>query len=232
VPAAVLWDFDGTIADTESVEYEAVRAVFLDHGVDLPVESWYPIVGTVQAPDWIPHLEAAVGRPLAAAPLMEARAHQKDRLIARLRPLPGVVPLLDEAAAAGVPMGVCSNSPRRWVTGHLDRLGLRDRFAVVVAVDDVTHGKPHPEPYATAAHRLGADAEASVAIEDSETGLASAAAAGLVTVAVPGPMSARHDLSAADVVLESLAGVRLADLDALIDQCRRAAPSRPPLAHS
>ncbi len=212
--AALVWDFDGTIADTESIEYESARAVFCQHGVDLPLEAWLPVVGTLASPDWIGALEHAVGSPLDHAALVAARRRHQVRLTAALEPRPGVVALLDAAAERDIPMGLCSNSSRRWVTQHLDRLGLGHRFSALVAVDDVSRGKPHPEPYAAACHRLGARPSASVAIEDSSTGVASAVAAGLFVVAVPGRMSAGHDVSAADLVVPDLTDV---DLDRLAD---------------
>jgi len=228
VPAALLWDFDGTIADTETLEYEAVRAVFVEHGADIPKQDWYAVVGSVvHIPPWIEQLRTVAGLPLDAADLMASRARHLEILSRHLQPRPGVVELLAQASAAGVSMAVVSNSPHRWVTRHLQHLGLDEQFAAVVALDDVTHGKPHPEPYATAARQVGADADRSVAIEDSEPGVASAAAAGLVVLGVPGPMSVNHDLSGADRVVESLAGVALADLDELVRERQRTARRRP-----
>ena len=226
--AALLWDFDGTIADTETLEYEAVRAVFVEHGADIPKADWYAVVGSVvHIPPWIEQLRTATGLPLDAAELMASRARHLEVLSGQLQPRSGVVDLLEEASAADVPMAVVSNSPRRWVARHLQHLGLGQHFSAVVALDDVTHGKPHPEPYATAARQLGADPEQSVALEDSAPGVASALAAGLVVVGVPGPMSVNHDLTNADRLVESLAGVTLADLDDLVRERQRTARRRP-----
>ncbi len=228
MPAALLWDFDGTIADTETLEFEAVRAVFVEHEADIPKDDWYAVVGSVvHIPPWLDELRALTGRPLEAADLMASRARHLEFLSRHLQARPGVVELLAQASAAGVPMAVVSNSPHRWVTRHLQHLGLGEHFSGVVALDDVTHGKPHPEPYATAARQLGADPEQSVAIEDSEPGIASALAAGLVVVGVPGPLSMNHDLSGADRVVDSLAGVTLADLDELVRERQRTARRRP-----
>lgn len=228
MPAALLWDFDGTIADTETLEYEAVQAVFVEHGADIPKADWYAVVGSVvHIPPWLDQLQAVTGRPLDAAGLMASRAHHLEVLSGQLQPRPGVVELLEEASTARVLMAVVSNSPRRWVTRYLQHLGLGQHFSAVVALDDVTHGKPHPEPYATAARQLGADPQHSVAIEDSEPGVASASAAGLVVLGVPGPMSANHDLSNADRVVETLAGITLADLDVLVRERQRTVRRRP-----
>ncbi len=77
-------------------------------------------------------------------------------------------------------------------------------------------GKPHPEPFLAACARLGARPERSVAFEDSFTGVASAVAAGLYTVACPGPLTVGHDVGAADLVVSSLEEVTVASLDAAI----------------
>ena len=216
-----MFDFDGLICDTESPEYEAVRRVYRDHGLDLGLEDWLPWVGAV-APDWVAELEAVVGRSLDRDGLQAARRAHGKELLAAAGLLPGVLELLDAARAAGVPCGVASNASATWVDGHLQRLGVADRFGVVVAVDHVDNPKPDPDPYLLAATALGADPVDAVALEDSSTGVAAARAAGLFTVAVPGPMSAHQDLSDADLVVASLDVVTLAELGA-----RLAARARP-----
>jgi beta-phosphoglucomutase-like phosphatase (HAD superfamily) len=98
------------------------------------------------------------------------------------------------------------------VQGNLERLGLVERFDVVIAVDEVANPKPHPEPYLRAVAALGASPERAVGLEDTVIGVTAASRAGLFTVAVPGPMSAHHDFGDADLVVASLAEVTLADL--------------------
>jgi HAD superfamily hydrolase (TIGR01509 family) len=214
-PGALVFDFDGLICDTESTEYEAVRRVYLDHGLELDMDDWRLWVGAV-APDWVTELEAMVGRPLDRAELQAARRAHGAELLAAAGLLPGVLGLLDAAQAAAVPCGVASNASAAWVEGHLERLGIAERFGVVVSVDRVDRPKPDPDPYLLAATALGADPVDAVALEDSSTGVAAARAAGLFTVAVPGPMSAHQDLSEADLVVSSLDAVTLTDLGARV----------------
>jgi HAD superfamily hydrolase (TIGR01509 family) len=216
----LVFDFDGLICDTESTEYEAVRRVYQEHGLELALEDWLPSVGAV-APDWVADLEAVLGRPLDRSVLQAARRAHGAELLAALAPLPGVLTLLDAARAAGVPCGVASNAQAVWVEGHLERLGVAERFGVVVSVDRVDRPKPDPEPYLLAVAALGAAPAEAVALEDSATGAAAARAAGLFTVAVPGPMSAHQDLSDADLVVTSLGEVTLADLGARVAQRAR-----------
>jgi HAD superfamily hydrolase (TIGR01509 family) len=221
---ALVFDFDGLIADTESVEYEAIRRVFADHGATLPLYEWLPVVGSAQAPQWMEWLEERVGRRLDRAELAAARRRHADEALAELTVKPGVVDLLDAADAAGIACAVASNSPFTWAGGLLEELHLAPRFAAIVTVEAVERPKPAPDPYLEACARLGAEPTASVAFEDSHLGVTAAVAAGLYTVAVPGPMSANHDVTAADAIVTSLADVTLADLAAAV-QARRSIAS-------
>ena len=131
-----------------------------------------------------------------------------------------MVELLDDAAAEGIPAAVASSSGLDWVGGHLERLGLRSRFATVVTRDDLSgrdaRTKPAPDLFLLAADRLGAEPAQCVAFEDSPNGVAAARAAGMVVVGVPGPMTTGLDMSAADLVVPSLTDVDLAALRELV----------------
>jgi putative hydrolase of the HAD superfamily len=209
LPAALVFDFDGLICDTESAEYESIRRVFVDHGSDLALADWLPAVGAAVAPDWAARLEAELGRPVDRDRVLEARRAHVAAMRSELVVLPGVQQLLDAAAGAGIPCGLASNSPRRWVELNLEHLGLGGRFEVIVTVDAVDRPKPDPEPYRTVVEALRAPPAASVGLEDSAIGILSAHRAGLYTVAVPGPMSAHHDFVHADLVVDSMADVTL-----------------------
>ena len=117
---------------------------------------------------------------------------------------PGVRDYLDAARRLGLGLAVASSSSRRWVAGHLERLGLADRFDVLCCAEDVTRVKPHPDLYVAALKALGAASVAAIALEDSPNGVLAAKRAGLFCVAVPNPLTAKLDLSAADIRLASL----------------------------
>jgi HAD superfamily hydrolase (TIGR01509 family) len=211
-PAALVFDFDGTLLDTETPEYEGVRRVWAEHGHDYPLGRWLPYVGTVYAAPWIDELTTLVGRPLDAGTL-RARVHEhRLALLDTIIPRPGVVDLLAAAEAAGVPVAIASNAPADWIEAHLDRLVMAQHFVAIVSVDRVERPKPHPEPYLTACTLIDADPARTVGFEDSVAGLTAAVAAGLYTVAVPGPMSDGHDLGFAHEHRASLAEVTLAGL--------------------
>jgi HAD superfamily hydrolase (TIGR01509 family) len=116
---------------------------------------------------------------------------------------PGAPELVEELAAAGVPLGLASNSPRAFVQAALAHLpGLAERFGAIVTFEDVEHPKPAPDLYRLACARLGAPAPRCAALEDSPTGVAAAHAAGLYVIGVPSLPGT--DLPGADLVARSL----------------------------
>ncbi|MCX7429583.1 MAG: HAD family phosphatase [Planctomycetia bacterium] len=126
-----------------------------------------------------------------------------------LRTMPGALELLDLLDARGIARGVATSSGPDFAHDVLGRMGIRDRFAFVLTSADVTHGKPHPEIYQTAAQRLAVDPGAMLVLEDSQAGCKAAVAAGAVAVAVPGGHSRRHDFTGAVFVAETLADPRI-----------------------
>jgi putative hydrolase of the HAD superfamily len=133
---------------------------------------------------------------------------------------PGLLELLDEIRAQGVPMAIASNSPSDWIDFQLDRLGIADYFPVSVTIDRVERGKPFPEPYLKACLELGVEPRESVAFEDSEAGTQSAASAGMFVIAAPGPMTITHDLRAAHMQIDGFEGFTLADVTRALEGAR------------
>jgi HAD superfamily hydrolase (TIGR01509 family) len=213
---ALVFDLDGTIADTESVEYDAIRRVWADHGLDYPIERWAHVVGQSWSPGWITELAAEAAAAVDADMAHASKRRYHDELLAALVLRPGVAALIADASAAGIPLAVASNSDSAWVEHVLEQLGLLSKFVAITTIDHVAQGKPHPEPFLAACARVGARPDRAVAFEDSATGVASAVAAGLFTVACPGPLTAGHDISAADLVVASLEEVTLSGLEAAL----------------
>jgi beta-phosphoglucomutase-like phosphatase (HAD superfamily) len=112
---------------------------------------------------------------------------------------------------------IASSSELEWVVSHLDRLGLRDAFASVACHGPELRAKPDPDTYLAACAALGVEPAAALAVEDSPHGIRAARAAGLRVVAVPNDVTARLDLSAADLRLPSLAACTLGDAIARLD---------------
>ncbi len=210
---ALVLDFDGLILDTETAAFESWSTAYDEHGLELSRTRWQRGIGTDRA-GFAPLEE--IGRRMGPGGDVEAmntrRRLHRDALIARMEPMPGVTAWLRESRRAGLRVGVASSSPLEWVEGHLERLGLREYFDAFATEEDVDRVKPSPDLYLTALERLGAAPDRALALEDSPNGVAAAKAAGITCVAVPGPMTRGLAFDAADLVLDSLAERRLADV--------------------
>jgi HAD superfamily hydrolase (TIGR01509 family) len=217
--AAVLFDMDGTLVDSEKTWQQALEELADQLGGDLPSAVRASMVGTT-TPEAIAMLFTAIGPdaiaasgfdPESAATWLEDRVAVlfADGLMWR----PGARELLDAVRAAGVPTALVTATAKDLVDIMMGTIG-RENFDAIVTDDDVVDGKPHPEPYASAAAAIGVPPGNCVAIEDSPTGIASALAAGCVVVAVP----AEVDLSHIDGVthVRSLVDVDVAFLAAAV----------------
>ena len=208
--SCLVLDFDGTILDTEISIYSAWAELWDDHGHELELPVWQQNIGSEDVFDpWV-ELESRLGRPLDRA-LQEQCAARQDQLLDGLVPRPGVLQWLSDAEALGIPVGIASSSPSGWVERHLVRLGLRGHFSCVVCRSAEVPVKPNPTSYLVACHRLGAHPLRSVAVEDSPHGIAAAVGAGLFTIATPHGLTLGLDLSAADIIANSLDAVALSD---------------------
>jgi len=206
---AIVFDFDGLILDTEGPIYRSWLEVYEAHGEDLPFERWVQIVGSTTV-GFHPqhHLEERLGRPLPKE-VLDRRMDRRTEMILAQRVLPGVVQHLDAARRMSLKLGVASSSSGDWVRGHLARLGILERFDCLRCRDDVTHAKPEPDLYLAVLDCLAVTAAEAIAIEDSPNGVAAAKRAGMRCVAIPNSITARLDLSQADLTLTSLAEISL-----------------------
>lgn len=212
LPAAVLWDMDGTIVDTEPYWIAAEHDIVEAAGGVWNAEFAHELVGQ----DLLVSAEfIRAHSPIEAAP-EEIVAMLLERVIVSVREhvpwRPGARELLTDLAAHGVPSALVTMSWRSFADAVLGALP-EGTFAAVVTGDEVEHGKPHPEPYWAAARALGVDPVDCVAIEDSPTGVRSAVAAGVPTLAVPHVVSVPEIAGA--VQLPTLAGLGAVDLAAV-----------------
>jgi len=157
--------------------------------------------------------------PVRVAQASEALMARMVELYAGALPvLPGVTELLGALRAEGFPVALVSSSHRVLVDAalaHGPRLGWAP-FDITLSGDEVVQGKPHPEPYLTAATRLGVDPERCVVLEDSTAGVASGEAAGCAVVAGPGVVGVGFGERARRLVVDSLAGVTIGQLNGLV----------------
>ena len=184
-PAAVLWDMDGTLVDTEPYWIAAERRLVAEYGGDWPDHHAHAMVGFDLRDSAAYMIEHGGIDDLAPEQIIERLLDDVIESVRQRIPWrPGARELLAALVADGVPCGLVTMSWRRFVDPVLEALPPGS-FSVVVCGDDVERGKPDPEPYTTAAELLGVAPADCMALEDSPTGVASAVAAGCVTVGVP-----------------------------------------------
>jgi len=209
---AVMFDMDGLLVDSESLWYLSETAVMARLGGTWGPADQQALVGGSMA-STVAYLLARSRRP--APPAAVARWLTEEMIgLLRTRPLtalPGVLSLLAEVRAAGIPHALVTSSEPPVVDAVLGRLDVR--FEVVVCAADVAQAKPDPEGYLLAAEKLGADAQRCIALEDSPNGVAAAEAAGYRVIAVPSLVPIAEAPGRA--VVRSLAGLTLARLGEL-----------------
>ena len=185
--AAVLWDMDGTLVDSEQIWSISLGDLANHLGGDLSLPAREAMVGT-NMPVSVRLLFADLGLEPDQGQMAEAidwLAERTAQLFAGPLPLrPGAAAALAEVRSAGVPCALVTNTERPLTELALESLG-REHFAATVCGDEVAHGKPAPDAYLRAAELLGVPSVATVAVEDSPTGVASAVAAGCAVLVVP-----------------------------------------------
>lgn len=222
---AVIFDFDGVIADSERLHLRAYQEILAPEGVTLSERDYYD--------RYLGYDDAGVFRELGKdkglamdegrlATLIERKGQRYDELASAGEMLyPGAADFI-RAAAAVVPIAIASGALTHEIEEILERAGLRSLFPVIVGADQTARSKPHPEPYVTAFARLkahaGRDLEPwrSVAIEDSKWGLVSARGADLRLVAVTNTYSAAELRDEAELVCAGLSHLTLERLDQLV----------------
>jgi len=204
---AVIADFDGLILDTETTFRRSWEEIYEEHGLSVSDAVWAELIGSEADPaEAYALLERHLGRPVDRGAVLERRAARELELLEHEQVLPGVREMLGEAEAAGLRLAVASSSDRKWVLGHLERIGLLERFEAIVCAEDVAATKPAPDLYEVALRRLRVRAKQAIAFEDSVHGVAAAKAAGLFCVAVPNGVTRHLPITEADRVVETLAG--------------------------
>ena len=221
---AIVFDFDGVIADSERLHLRAYQEVLAPEGITMSNEDYFA--------RYLGYDDVGVFKALGRDHDVRMDDHRVSELIARKGQryeslaaagemlFPGAADFI-RAAAAAVPIAIASGALTHEIEEVLERAGLRPLFPVIVGADQTEHSKPHPDPYNAAFDRLrshsGRDllAQRTVAIEDSRWGLVSARAAGLRCVAVTNTYSEAELRADAELVVPGLNTLTLDALDAL-----------------
>lgn len=212
-PRAVLWDMDGTLVDSEPYWLLSESALARDYGASWTQENGHELIGR-SLYDSSEILKNRFNiQDLTTQQIIDRLTDSVvENLRAKLPFRPGALELLMELRQAGVKTALVTMSMRRMALAVVESIPFQ-AFDVVVAGDDVSKGKPDPEPYQKAARLLGFEPSECIAIEDSETGLRSAEAAGCLPLGIPNllalPQTGRR------VIMKSLTAVNLATLRGL-----------------
>ncbi len=205
-----MFDLDGTLIDSEALVLQAYMAAADKHRVPFTHDQFLSLVGRHRQ-----HSEMKMREYFGETfPLETFYATVGEFFGDKAAPLkPGALTLFDRLEADRVPFALATSSGPGWVNKHFAAHDLAHRFKGVVTREDVKHGKPHPEPYLKASTMLGFHPHDVLAVEDSPTGVASAHAAGLMTVMVPDLIQPDEETRARTVHV----GQSLADVLALLD---------------
>jgi HAD superfamily hydrolase (TIGR01509 family) len=216
---ALIFDFDGLILDTETPLFQAWYEIFQTYGLSLSIQEWAEFLGHSADPEE-PYvaLENQLKKAIDRESIRAKRILREKELLLSQKVLPGVEPLLQEAKRSGLKLAIASSSDRYWVTKYLTRLDLIHYFNVLKCAEDVTNTKPEPDLYLAALESLGVAPDEAIALEDSLHGVKAAKAAGIFCIAIPNRITKHVQFGQADVVLDSLFGILLKDLQALVEE--------------
>jgi len=212
-PAAILFDFDGVIVNSEPLHFQAFHEVLKDEGVELTETEYYQDLLGFDDRGAVVHLFEKRGLPLepkVRLRILGRKTRAMQALIQRrsIKPLPGVEQLV-RGLWRQHRLAICSGALGDEIDTLLQAISLRDCFSVIVSADDVTQGKPHPEGYLLAAKLLGEQAHRPIApkdcliIEDAPQVIEAVKHVGFKTLGVAGSVSAAR-LAHADWVVSSL----------------------------
>jgi len=218
-PRAVLFDFDGTLWDSETAVFGVFRELYREHGQELMLPTWSAAIGTLGGFDPYTSLAELLGDGFEIGDVRD-RTEARIREVVREVPLrPGVEAFLRQLDDAGVPRALVSSDRSEWLVTNLERLGWPDGWAAMVCADgDAARAKPNPHLYEAALELLDVPATETFAIEDSPNGIRAAKAAGVPCLCVPNEATAGLDLSDADLVVTTLEGV---SVDRVWNELRR-----------
>ncbi|PSN20395.1 hydrolase [filamentous cyanobacterium CCP5] len=181
---AILFDLDGTLANTDPIHLQIWADLLAPHGYEVD-KAFYQekISGRLNAEivrELLPHIPPEDEPQFSA----DKEAHFRDLAAEQLQPMPGLLPLLEWGDAKGLKMAVVTNAPRSNAEFMLKVLDLESRFQPVIIADELERGKPDPLPYQEALRRLDLAVKEAVIFEDSTTGIRSAAASGVTTIGI------------------------------------------------
>ena len=202
---AVLFDFDGTLMDTEWTIYEETCVIYANEGQELPLEQYVQCIGSIYDA-WSPrtYLEELTGKTFDWDSITEERNKRIRQRLELEGLMAGSKEALECTKSMGLRLGVVSSSSHDWVDDWLEKLQILDFFEAVTCRGDAPRIKPAPDLFLKAAERMNLSPEQCLVVEDSRNGILAARDAGMDVVAVPNRVTIVSDFTEAEIALSCL----------------------------
>ena len=216
---ALIFDFDGTIIDTETAWFITFRDAYKSHGVELTLEQYSQCLGTsLHSFNPYTYLRTHYNLPINLEEFKQSVQQQHTELMTKEQIRPGILALLKSAKSQGIKIGLASSSERAWIDKFTKLHGIEDYFDCYCTSDTVKKVKPDPELYLQALENLGVQANEAIAIEDSPNGARAAVTAGIPTVVIKNDITNQLPFSEGHHTIESLSNHDLDTLAELVQQ--------------
>ncbi len=214
---AVIFDFDGTILDTESREYTIWSEIYNSYNQILPIDLWVKFIGTTWGSfDPAMHLQEFCDEKIDIKNI-KSIAHEKFLALLDVSPLrSGIEELITELVNNSILLAIASSSPFHWIKRHLEHRGLLNKFSYISTADDVEIVKPAPDIYRSLLNKMNLVSADVVSFEDSRNGIKSSLASGIFCIAVPNEITKYTDLSEANMIISSMKDIKLSELKRLV----------------
>jgi beta-phosphoglucomutase len=205
---AILWDLDGVIVDSGQYHFRAYQWLLEQRDIELSVEQFFSRLFGRRNWDILQDVLGPISQDEVHALAEQKEAKFRELVRGNITALPGAVELLRRAHEHGIRQAIVSSTPRENIELIVGTLGARDCLDAIVGEEDSERGKPDPQPFTTAADRLGVAYERCVVIEDAPEGVAAGEAAGMRVIGLATTRPAER-LSQADLVVRSLEDERV-----------------------
>lgn len=203
---AIVFDFDGTIVDTETAWFNAFQETYQSCGAELTLETYSKCIGTsLDVFNPYEYINTLLEHPVDAVSFKQSVKQRHTELMRQEAIRPGIVEVLEGARNAGLKIGLASSSTREWVDTYLKQLEIGDYFECIRTSDNVKKVKPDPELYTQVLECLGVQGDEAIALEDSPNGARAAVNAGMHCIVIPNTITKSLAFDLYHLMADSLA---------------------------